>query len=189
LSKDVRIAVYEGRLIPGRWLRNLVECVHFLPDDVRLVFIGEESNWWKESVNPLLMMPEISRKTLVMTWVPHSDLLNYVVDADVGIIIYDDQVRNNYLCEPGKLSDYVLAGVPVVAPNFPTIAPIVHRYAIGTVFLSPEPSEIARSIIQVLSTAREDWQPALTRAREKLIWETQVPALFGAVIGKGLAND
>jgi len=184
LPDDVRIVLYEGSLSPGRWLEKLVESAPHLPDDTRLVFMGKKFSWWMQNVEPLLIAPEMARKILIVPEVSHSELLNYVADAEVGIIIYDDQVRNNYYCAPGKLSDYVLAGVPVVAPNFPTIAPIISHYAIGATFTSPEPVEIARAIIRVLSVPREAWQTALQRAQEDLVWETQAPGFLTAVGGE-----
>jgi glycosyltransferase involved in cell wall biosynthesis len=121
---------------------------------------------------------------IVTEEVAHESLLSYVADADVGIIIYDDSVLNNYLCEPGKLSDYVLAGVPVVAPRFPTIAPIVERFGIGACFENGSPQAIAAAISQVLSRPREFWRPGLDAARKKLIWSTQAPAFIAAVTGR-----
>ena len=184
LPVECRIVLFEGQLVHGRWLENLIQSVAYLPDDIRLVFMGEQKSWWRQSAESLLSAPGIEQKVLVAPWVPHAELLEYVADADVGVIIYDDQVRNNYYCEPGKLSDYVLAGVPVVVPNFPTIGPVVSRYAIGSVFDSPEPTEIAHAIISVLSAPRHVWQSALERAREDLVWETQVPHFLEAIAGQ-----
>ncbi len=110
-------------------------------------------------------------------------LLEYVAGADVGVIIYDDSTRNNYLGEPGKLRDYVLAGVPVVVPNFPSIAPIVRRYRVGAIFDGPKPREIARTIAEVLGVPKSEWRGVLERAREFLVWETQVPKFLKAITG------
>jgi len=109
--------------------------------------------------------------------------MDYVADAEVGVIIHDNLVRNNYHCEPGELSDYVLAGVPLVAPNFPTIAPDVDHYSIGATFDNQEPEEIAGAINEVLSTPGHVWRLAPEKALEDLVWETQVPNLLEAVTG------
>jgi len=132
-----------------------------------------------------LAMREIAQKVLVAPWVQHADLLGFVADADVGVIIYDDSVRNNYFCEPGKLSDYVIAGLPVVVPAFPTIAPVVRRYRIGAVFDNPAPERIAEAINEVLATPKSNWRKAIEAARKDLVWETQYPAFEKAVFGNG----
>ncbi|PYJ56351.1 MAG: hypothetical protein DME82_04785 [Verrucomicrobia bacterium] len=185
LPENIRIVLYEGMLGHGRWLKNLVLSAEHLPDDVRLVFMGEPSEWWRSNVHPLMAMREIAQKVLVAPWVQHADLLGFVADADVGVIIYDDSARNNYYCEPGKLSDYVIAGLPVIAPNFPTIAPVILRYQIGAVFDNPAPERIAQAMREVLATPKSSWRNAIQAARKDLVWETQYPAFEKAVFGNG----
>ncbi len=187
VSEGTQIVLYEGLFRPGRCLEKLIQAAAYLPQETRLVLmgdIGREQAWWRQNVETLLMQSDLGSKVLLAPWVEQDELLSYVVDADAGIIVYDDKVRNNYYCEPGKLSDYVLAGVPVVVPDFPTIGAVVNRYEIGAVFERVEPKEIAQAITRVLSVSKESWQPVLERAREDLVWETQLPAFLGAVSGQ-----
>ncbi|GEM_PF-3073012 len=183
LADGWRIVLYEGFLIRGRYLDKLIQSSVYLPEDTKLVFVGEISPWWKEKAEPLLAVSSVKQKVLVSGWIPQEELMDYVADAEVGVIIYDNLVRNNYYCEPGKLSDYVLAGVPVVAPNFPTIGPVIDRYCIGATFTTFEPEELARAINSVLSTPRNVWKQALDRARKELVWETQEAKFLEAVGG------
>ena len=183
VDPSIRIVLYEGLLGRGRWLDRLALSAAHLPANARLVFMGTPSDWWLKEVQPVLNSPELSGKVLLAPWVPHAQLLQYVADADVGVIIYDDAVRNNYYCEPGKLSDYVLAGVPVIAPCFPTIEPVVRRYKVGAVFEDPSPQNIAAAITKVLNTPKSIWQEAIEAARKDLVWETQYPSLEQAIFG------
>jgi glycosyltransferase involved in cell wall biosynthesis len=183
LGDDVRIVLYQGQLVHGRWLDSLLQAAPELPSDARLVLMGEAFPWWEEHGAPMLLDPAIGDKVRVAPWVPHDELMDYVADADAGVIIYDDRVRNNYLCEPGKLSDYVSAGVPVVAPAFPTIEPVIRQYGIGQCFADGSPERIAGAIAVVLARPRDTWQPALQRAASDLVWETQLPAFLSAVAG------
>lgn len=183
LSASVDIVLYEGQLTGGRWLDRLIQAAEYLPSSARLVLMGERTPWWELHGGPLLANPRIAGQVLVASFVPHDQLLEYVADARVGIIIYDDAVRNNFYCEPGKLSDYVMAGVPVVCPDFPTVGPLVQRLGIGQSFAGSDPRAIAHAICQVLARPSEAWQPALTRASSILSWETQQAAFLQAVIG------
>jgi glycosyltransferase involved in cell wall biosynthesis len=183
LPPERRIVLYEGELTYGRWLAELIESVRHLPEDVALVFLGRKTPWWEENAEPLRNVPGIAGRTYVAPFVPHAELPGYVADADVGVIIYDDQVRNNVNCEPGKLSDYVLANVPVVAPDFPTIAPRVRQHGVGATFAGGTPEEIACAITNALNTPRAVWDAALAKAKEELVWETQAPAFLRAVTG------
>ncbi len=89
----------------------------------------------------------------------------------------------NYLCEPGKLSDYVLAKVPIVAPNFPTIEPVIAEYGVGVCFDGSSPEAIAAAIVRVLEPGRSHWLPALEKAGRRLVWSTQALDLVAAVTG------
>jgi glycosyltransferase involved in cell wall biosynthesis len=131
----------------------------------------------------LLQVPAIRDRVSVLPWVKPDQVMDYVAGADAGLIIYDDRTRNNYFCAPGKLSDYVLAQVPIVAPNFPSIGSVIERYRIGATFEVPEPRAIAQAITHVLSVPREMWRGALERAAQDLIWETQLPGFLTAVLG------
>lgn len=184
LPREIKIVLYEGLLVQGRWLDRLLCAAAGLPVDARLVIIGRKAGPYCDRVIvPLLHRPEISGKVMLLPEVPHSEILSYVSDADVGIIIYDDTVRNNLYCEPGKLSDYVFAGIPVVAPAFPTIASVIKDYSIGEIFKCSEPREIARAINLVLSTPKQNWKDSLTKAAAALTWETQEHVFLSAVLG------
>lgn len=180
LSGKQRLVIYEGYLTYGRCLLNLIRSSKYLSENATLVFIGKALPWWKKHAVHLLLKKTYNRKIRVLPWIPGKKLLENIKDACVGIIIYDNTKLNNYYCEPGKLSDYIISGIPVVVPNFPTIAPVVKKYSIGGVFNSSAPKEIAEAINKVICTPRKYWRENLKRAKKDLIWETQIPNLLKA---------
>jgi glycosyltransferase involved in cell wall biosynthesis len=183
LPEGNRLVLYEGHLIRGRWLEHLVNSIRHLPSDITLVFLGRPTPWWRHAIEPLLASPEIAGRVSVGGWIDPKELVGYIAEADAGVIIYDDLVRNNYFCEPGKLSDYVLAGVPVVAPDFPSLGPLLREYQIGCTFTGADPHAIADAIVEALAVPRPMWAERMQRARHDLVWETQLPALLTAVTG------
>ncbi len=188
LGQDTKIALYEGMLIPGRWLQELAKSASFLPENAVIVLMGKEkSSWLQKNAALLDGIAKASGRLRVLPPVPHSEILDYAADADAGIIIYDDSCRNNLYCEPGKLSDYLAACVPVVAPAFPTIQPVVEAYGIGECFHGHSPQAIAAAISAVLAKPKAEWQAALRRACDHLTWETQAPAFLEAVTGESTA--
>jgi glycosyltransferase involved in cell wall biosynthesis len=176
-----RIVLYEGSLIDGRWLDRLARSVLHLPADVAVVMMGREGAHWLERMAPVLEAPRASGRLLILPPVPHDELPAWVGDADLGVIIYDGAIRNNLFCAPGKLGDYISVGVPVLAPDFPTIAPLVNELGIGVCFTGSSAEEIARAIETALARPRASWAPALQRACDQLTWESQFPALLNAV--------
>jgi glycosyltransferase involved in cell wall biosynthesis len=183
LSENIRIVVYEGGFVPGRWLDRLIQSVEFLQSNTRLVLIGKKTPWWDKNIAPVLEDILVQQRVICMSWLPPEKLPEYIADADVGVIIYDDSVRNNYYCAPGKLSDYVIAGVPVIAPNFPTIGPFIRQHGIGETFDGGSPEQIAGAILKLLDKPRSAWVQALDAAKQELIWETQENVFVDTVIG------
>jgi glycosyltransferase involved in cell wall biosynthesis len=188
LGGSEKVVLYEGVLVHGRWLDRLIGSARHLPEGVVRVLMGETMPWWEREGRHLLANPLTAGNIRIAPFVPHEELPGYVADADAGVIIYDDSVRNNYFCEPGKLSDYVRAGVPVVAPDFPTLGPVVRKYKIGCTFSAPHPETIAHAITRVLGTPSFEWAPGLRAAASELVWETQVDAFLNAVTGEPIGG-
>lgn len=182
LNRKIKIVLYEGHFIQGRWLLNLIKSVQYFPKNTVLVLIGKGADWWKENALPLLNNPHISKKVIILPWMRNQKLYATIPDADVGVIIYDNKKKNNLYCEPGKLSDYILCGIPVVVPNFPTIAPIVKRYKIGEIFFSPKPSVIAKAVNNILVKSKKKWRNNLIYAQKELIWEKQETKLLSVLL-------
>jgi glycosyltransferase involved in cell wall biosynthesis len=184
LPAGQRIVLYEGLLIPGRWLDRLAQSVLHLPGDVTVVLMGREKMAWRAGVAEALAPALATGRLRILAPVSHDDLPDYVADADLGVVIYDDAVRNNLYCEPGKLTDYLSVGVPVVAPDFPTVGPVVRALDIGVCFEGGAPESIAGAILAGLARPKAAWRPALDAACGALNWESQVPALLRAITGR-----
>lgn len=178
-----KIVLYEGVIVDGRWLEYVAQAVLHLPKNVVMVLMGQEKMKWRQVHAAEIKEALATGRLILAKPVPHDELLDYVADADVGVIIYDDSVRNNVFCEPGKLSDYISVGVPVVAPNFPTIGPVVQGRGLGLCFDGHSPEAIAETLKQVLAKPKSRWAAALRRACSELTWETQAPNLLAAVDG------
>lgn len=183
LPAGQRIVLYEGLLIPGRWLDRLALSVLHLPSDVTVVLMGREKMGWRASVEAAIAPALATGRLVIGPPVGHDELPDFVADADLGVVIYDDAVRNNFYCEPGKLTDYLSVGVPVVAPDFPTVGPLVRSLGIGVTFDGGDPQAIAEAVLQGLSRRKTAWRPALDRACAELNWESQAPKLLAAVTG------
>ena len=183
IAAGKKIVLYEGVIVDGRWLEYVAQAVLCLPENVVMVMMGQEKMKWRQVHAAEIKDALATGRLILAPPVPHGELLDYVADADVGVIIYDDSVRNNVFCEPGKLSDYISVGVPVVAPNFPTIGPVVQGRGLGLCFDGHSPEAIAATLKSVLAKPKSRWAAALRRACSELTWETQAPNLLAAVEG------
>jgi len=121
----------------------------------------------------------------VLPRVPYEEVAPYTASADMGILLYRNDCRNNYYCAPNKLFEYMMMGLPVIAPDFPGIVPLVEGGEIGLCVDPASPAAIAAAVNRLardpmarqrmkvnalrLSSERYNWQvesrPLLERFR------------------------
>ena len=186
IPRHKRIVLYQGMLSEGRWLDRLVLSAKYLPDDAVLVLMGpKQPKWWAKNIEPMLADKSLSSKLVVLEQVDHEMVFSYALAASVGVVIYDDSVLNNVYCEPGKICDFVHAGVPVIAPGFPSIKPVIEDGNLGVTFTDFSPRGIGDAISAVLAYPEEYFSASLRAAAKYMTWEAQWPALSRCILGQG----
>jgi hypothetical protein len=158
--------------------------VKYLRDDAVLVMMGpKQQPWWDENIEPLLSDLGVAKRLFVLESVPHEMVFPYAHAAAAGVIIYDDSVLNNMFCEPGKLGDFVHAGVPVIAPAFPSLKPVVEGNTLGVTFSQYTSEGIAKALNDLLSLPKSHFVDSLKKASKFMNWEVQWETLKKAILG------
>jgi len=120
------IFLYQGRLSPGRQVEQIIEAFLGLPKSYHLLFMGSgelEGDVRQAAANH----PNIH----LCPMVPPSQVLAYTTQADIGLIGMEDTCLNHRLSLPNKLFEYLVAGIPVIIPDFPEMRRLVDRYQCG----------------------------------------------------------
>jgi len=178
----MRLVIYEGALIPGRCLEELVEAFALIErDDIGLVLVGKLTMWAQEKLVPRWRDARAQGKVWHMDHVPQNEVVPLVRGADAGVIVYDPQYLNNLYCAPGKLSDYLHAGVPLIVPDFPTLGELVRRWQIGVTFDGTTAKSMSKAVLEVFSRPREEWTANIARALEDIRYENDLQAFLGAL--------
>ena len=112
----------------------------------------------------LIQEAGIAARTIVLERLPYSELLATFAASDVGILLYPNDGIGNFYQQPGRLSEYVACGLPVVASNFPGLAAQVSHHRLGAVADPVLPDEIAQAIL----TLGERSLPEREADRERL---------------------
>ena len=179
---EMRLVIYEGALIPGRCLEELVEAFVLLErNDIGLVLVGKLTTWAQEKLVPKWRDPRAQGKVWHLNQVPHEEVVPLVRSTDAGVIIYDPQYLNNLYCAPGKLSDYLHAGVPLVVPDFPTLGELVRLWQIGVTFDAPTAQSMSKAILEVFSRPRGEWTANIARALEGIRYESDLRVFLNAL--------
>lgn len=184
LPPDRFLALYQGGVQPGRGLRNIVRLAARVPE-ATFVFIGDGRQ--APELRALVKELGVEERVHFVPTIPLAELPRYTVDADVGLQVLRNTCLNHWTTDSNKLFEYIMAGVPVIASDFPEIRRVVSDGPVG-ILVDPEDLSGMEAAVRKMMTdepfrrlCREN-----CRARaEKWSWEAQEGELVALYRGLG----
>jgi glycosyltransferase involved in cell wall biosynthesis len=176
ISTDNKIVIYQGGISKARNIDVLIKSVKFWQPGSLLFLIGPILSSEKNELEQL-----INQEARVIYHSPvNSEVLpQYTKFADVGIVIYANDCRNNYYCAPNKLYEYIFSSIPVCGSNLPEIKKVISKYKVGEIFEDSNPKSIARAINKILSNYENyNKKEIYTKIIEEVNWEKQAEKLL-----------
>jgi SAM-dependent methyltransferase len=129
----------------------------------------------------------LGERVRVVEPVEPTALVRALVGFDVGLVINRPLTRNDELVLPNKLFDYLMAGLAVVAPRLPGLAPLVEREQVGVLYEPGRPESLGRVLGEL--AADRDRVSALGRNARRLAldrYNAEAQAeLVRSVLGRG----
>jgi glycosyltransferase involved in cell wall biosynthesis len=139
------IVIYAGGIGRVRGIAELVEAFrHFRPDEAELWLAGvcHDKKFQEEILKDL--PPNIKW----LGWMEHPQVLELYRSAKIGInLLYPTPSHRD--SQPIKLYEYLAAGIPVIASNFPEFNELLE--GCGVLVDPMDPAEIERAIRDLLS--------------------------------------
>ena len=120
------IVMYHGGVSPDRGIEAMLHAMPLLPESVCFVILGDGS---LVGVDDGDVRERVRRHPAV----PVDELATWLVDADVGLVLFAPVELNNILATPNKLFEYMSAAVPVVVSRFPELERIVTETGCGII--------------------------------------------------------
>lgn len=144
-ARDGRLrAVYQaGPDQPTRPVSDIVLAAEYAPDvelTIRVVSFD------RGAIQQLIDERGLRDRVLIAPPVAVTDLVTALTGFDVGVILLRPLTRDSELSQPGKLLEYMMAGLAVVVPNLPGMAPLVEETEIGLVYAHDSPAELGRAL-------------------------------------------
>jgi glycosyltransferase involved in cell wall biosynthesis len=148
-GNDPPIVVYVGDVTEIRGAHTMVEAMGRLSPGVaaRLVVAGTFSPPPLEDA--LHKLPGSTRLE-TRAWLSRADVMELLATASMGLVLYHPS-PNHSASQPNKLFEYMAAGLPVIASDFPRWREIVGPSEAGLLVDPLDPASIAGAIAQVLS--------------------------------------
>jgi glycosyltransferase involved in cell wall biosynthesis len=175
------VILYQGIIEKDRGLLNVVRALGSVPGDPLFIILGYGSI--AGELQQCATELGLRDRLLILPPVPQAELVSYTRDADIGIIPLLDAKSYRYAC-PGKLFEYIAAGLALVVSDMPDLRKIVQQYELGEVYPSASISDLARALARL--TADTDYRrrcAANSRKAqsEELCWEKQAAKFCGIV--------
>lgn len=156
---------------------ELIEAISLLPEFFLVVVgSGDVIDILKQRTIEL----NITNRVLFQSKVPYDEMMQYTLNADLGVTLDKDTNLNYRYSLPNKIFDYLKAGIPVLSSDLPEIRLVVEEFDVGAIVSSHNPNEIALAIRSLLSD-----EERILRCREnakfaaaKLNWQSQEPLLM-----------
>jgi glycosyltransferase involved in cell wall biosynthesis len=174
-------AIYQGAMGPGRSIGDLFKAAAAMGDDA--VLSARITGVDLAELRAESKAHRLDGRFLILDPVAPDRLVQALVGFDVGLIINRPVTRNDELVLPNKLFEYMMAGLAVVAPRLPGLAPLIEEEGVGATYPPADPVGLAR-ILDELAADRPRLEEMKRRARqlalERYNAQAQVPVLLEA---------
>lgn len=166
------VVLYQGLIDSMRCIEEIAEATRHFDDGVVLVILGSGFGKWADAASAL----EGYDRIVVLPRVPYEELPPYTASADIGVLLYRNDCRNNFYCAPNKLFEYMMMGLPVIAPNFPGMIALVEGEAVGLCVNPESPRDIASAVNRLARDEQARLRMkanGLRASRERYNWEVE----------------
>lgn len=144
---------YTGVISLLRGIRELIQALNFLPKNLesKLLLAGKfDSHQFEQEVRQLPGWKHIDFKGLLS----RKEVADLFGQAKVGLVVFHP-IPNHVEAQPNKLFEYMSAGIPVVASDFPLWREIIGNTDCGLLVDPLSPEKIAEAIKWLLENPDE----------------------------------
>ena len=170
-----KIILFQGVMIKGRGLYNLVKAAALLPQ-VHFVMMGD--GHLKQDLMRIVENEKLKNVSFIEP-VPPNELMAWTSSADIGISPIQNTCLSYYYSLPNKVGEAIMAGLPIAVSDFPEMRKLAVDDDMGVVFDSESPEDITRALKELLEPetyARK--KKNVMEKRKKYCWENEEKILL-----------
>lgn len=177
LSKDKKILLYQGVILPGRGLSLIFDVMNYLKDCV-LIILGDGE--YREYYQTVVREKKLNDKVFFFGKIKQEELLKYTSGADIGLAIIENISLSYFYALPNKMFEYIYCGLPVIASNLPQMKAVIDGYQVGLTVNAENHEEIIDAI-NLLVNDEEQRNKFIANCRTaslELNWGNEIKKLF-----------
>jgi len=179
-SSRPRRVVYIGSIQAIRGTEQVVRALGLLPD-VQSLTLTMAGDFETEKFHRTLAGLAGWKRVEFLGWVPRAAALGLMAQARAGIVTFLG-APNHLQAQPNKLFEYMAAGIPVIASDFPLWRRLVERFRCGILVDPSDPVAIAEALLWIVNNpgiAAEMGAHGREAVLAGLNWEHESESLTG----------
>ena len=175
---DNRIT-YVGRLSKGRGIKEIVEAIRYVKNDVKLLLIGSfDTPQLEREIRGIA-----NEKVQIIGEINYKEIPDFIKTAKIGLICFYPE-PNNLACLSGrnnKLYEYMAGGLAIIGSNFPKWKEVIEGGNFGITVNPKNPRDIARAIDYLLDnpeSLKQMSENGIKAVREVYNWDSEKKKLL-----------
>lgn len=187
LPPEAPLVLYLGGLMEERGLEALIQSIPLWRSDAHLALLGRGT--FEDTLQRLAVELGVQRRMHVLTPVPPDEVVGWAASADLGVSPIAPSLLSYRYSLPNKLFQYMAAGLPVVASDFPQVRDVVVGSDAGLCVDTTDARQIASAIDGLLADAdlrRAMGRNARRAVEERYNWDVAARTLIGVYRSLGI---
>ncbi len=163
--------LYQGAVNQGRSFETLIPAMKKV--NSKLIICGE-GNFYTEA-QELVRIHHLSDRITFKGYLPPAQLSEYTRNAYVGITLFTNQGKSNYLSMANRFFDYMHAAIPQLCVAYPEYIKANQQFEIAVLIKETAENVIADALNELLEN-KERYQLLkynCLKAREEYCWQKQ----------------
>jgi glycosyltransferase involved in cell wall biosynthesis len=176
-------AIHLGLISRVRGWPQLLEAITLVASErLRVHIVGTFNDGSQAKFEEQVRRLGLNHRVQVGEWMPFEEAYQRLLSADIGLVLLQPGIQNHVYALPHKMFDYMLAGLPVIAPKFAEeVAPIIQEADCGILIDTSNPAEIAEALSRLVNDQKERERLGQNGRRaviERYNWESEAQKLL-----------
>jgi glycosyltransferase involved in cell wall biosynthesis len=146
-NPDAFVLMAHGGYSSLRMTQQLLQALATLPSRFRLVMTGGSPT--RDTVDEALEKTGIADRVVRLPRLQFQEMLSYSVNADAGVLLYKNSDLGNFFQGPGRLTEYLACGLPLLSSDHTGLDNLVRKFNLGESADATNPQSIAEAIVRV----------------------------------------